>query len=287
MEKPIVNRNEKLLRLSWTFPGHGTDCGITGWGRVGHPAGGRIHVHRYEHGCVNRDCPRHYRKWAARQSSRIIGRLEGQRFIQRVIVSFPKANTIVNSKDLAKAFLLTYRILHFVGAGAGLVMLHAERIPSRYNDRDDIEEGIHFHCLVDRMIDPERVLDVNEQLGIVVKGMGRPSDLDGHLRYILSHLGVPREIIPGVRQCTIESLNPALDEITSTMLHTIRWFGSWCRLKKHDHDGRFCPICGRCIPMTNWGRVIWTKLDTDPPDDEWINGSENDWTVTYIYGGWE
>ena len=260
---------------------------MTGWGRVGHSTGGRIHVHRYEHGCVNRDCPRHYHKWAARQSSRIIGRLEGQSFIQRVIVSFPKDYILTDSQDLQNAFLLTYRVLRFVGAGAGLVMLHTERIPSQYNDREDIEEGVHFHCLVNRMIDPERVLCINEQTGIVVKGMGRPHDLDGHLRYILSHLAVPRAVVPGVRQCTIESLNPALDEITTTMLHTIRWFGSWCRLKKPVEEGRYCPICGHCIPMSSWGRVIWTKLDTDPPNDEWVDGNEYDWMVTYSYGGWE
>jgi hypothetical protein len=287
MGGPIVNRNEKSIRLSWTFPGHGDDCGITGWGRVGHPVNGRVHVHRYEHGCVNRDCPRHYRKWASRQSSAIIGRLEGQHFIQRVIVSFPKNYMIMNSEDLDKSFRLVYRLLEFAGAGAGLVMLHAERIPSRYNDREDIEDGVHFHCLVNRMMDPERVLDIVEQTGIVIKGMGRPNDLDGHLRYVLSHLGVPREIIPGVRQCTIESLNPALDGIMFTRLHTIRWFGSWCRLKKPDTEGRFCPFCGKCISLNDWGRVIWTKLLEDPPEDEWINGSELDWTISHDHCGWE
>jgi hypothetical protein len=137
------------------------------------------------------------------------------------------------------------------------------------------------------MVDPERVLCVNEQTGIVIKGMGRPNDLDGHLRYVLSHLGVPREIVPGKRQCTIEDLNPALDGIMPTHLHTIRWFGSWCRLKKPAEEGRFCPFCGKCVPLGDWGRVIWTKLDVDPPPDEWVDGSEEEWILSHAYGGWE
>jgi hypothetical protein len=194
-----------------------------------------------------------------------------------------------DDSELDRSFQIVYSILKFVGATGGLVMYHHERIPSKFNDREDISEGPHFHCIVDSTIDTERVLCVKEQTAFIVIGFGRPDSLSQHLSYVLSHLGIPREVIPGWKQCTVDplSLNPALDGIVPTRLHTIRWFGVWCGLKGHPETGRFCPICNHSVDLDRWGRVIWLPLDRPPPDDEWIDGTEMDWVVRHGQCKWE
>jgi predicted nucleic acid-binding Zn ribbon protein len=200
-----------------------------------------------------------------------------------VVISYGN-ETVETDSDLGRLFKKSYGILRFLGATGGLLMYHHERIPSRFNSREDVSVGPHMHCIVNSFIDPERVVCLEAQTGIVVKGMGRPDDLQGHVEYVLSHLGVPREIIAGVRQATLEDLNPALDGIMPTRLHTIRWFGSWCRLKAIMENGRFCPICGQTVDLDGWGRPIWLPLDRPPPDDEWIDGSETDWVIQHGHG---
>ena len=200
-------------------------------------------------------------------------------------MSFDPNLRATDEDTLHSFFKRTYSILKFLGISGGLAMYHNDRIPSKFNDRDDMETGPHMHCLGDASIDPEKVLCVYEQTGILVKGMGRPDDLPGHLAYVLSHLGVPREVIPGWIQTEVEGpFNPALDGIMQTRLHTIRWFGTWCRLKGHLEDGRFCAICGHSVPLEDWGRVIWLPMTNDPPDDEWIDGSEMDWVIRHGHG---
>ena len=260
-----------------------------GWGRVAHPGGGRIHVHRFENGCVNRDCPRHYKRWAARQAASTVNRLEGQRFIQRVVVSYDIGlDDISTEKELDDLYHFTYSCLRLLGCKGGVAIFHAQRIPSRFNERDDISEGPHFHCIVDTKIDPEIVVGLHEQFGTVIKGMGRPGNLIAHLEYVLSHLGLPRERIPGSTETLDPVLNPALDGIIACRMHTIRWFGTWTRLKSHKETGRFCPICGHQVDLSDWGRPIWVPIDRPPPDDEWIDGSETDWVIKNgNIGEWE
>lgn len=265
---------------------------------MAHQLADRVHVHRHEDGCVNRDCPDHYHRWVKRQAESTVLRLEGQKFIQRVVVSYDKETRVDSDNSLADKFRETYSLLRFVGANGGLVIYHHERIPSKYNSRDDKEEGPHFHCLVDGQLDPEKTLDVFEQTRTVIRGMGKPRCLTAHLEYVLSHLGVPRERVPGSLETldhylygehpgTVVDLNPAPDGIMQCRLHTIRWFGTWCRLKKPHEDGRFCAICGHSIPLGEWGRPIWLNLDRPPPDDPWVDGDGKDWVIQNGYGNGE
>ena len=273
-------------RLSWTLPGHGKDCGRRGFSTIGHLSGPGVHVHRAPNACVNRDCPEHYHRWVNRQAQAIVNRIKNERFVQRVVVSFETTELVGTEIELRDRYRQCYNYLGFVGVRGGVVLFHHDRIPSKFNDREDIDSGPHFHCLVDSPLDPEKVLCVYEQTGIVIKGMGRPRDLGKHARYVLSHLGVPREIVPGGVAVDLDlmPLNPALDGIIATKLHTIRWFGTWCRLKTPEETGRFCKICGCEVPHEDWHHFQWIKLNADPPEKDWIVGSLDDWVQRNEYG---
>ena len=270
--------------LVWSLPGHGAPCGRSGWHSVGHISGDRVHVHRYEDGCAIRTCPDHYHKWACAEAAAVSSRIGPNRFHQRVIVSFGDPHPPVTDEGLQHSFRLVYEVLKFCGATGGLVMFHAERIPTHNNDRTDSEDGPHFHCIVDSYIDPERVLCAYESLGVVVKGMGKASNLQAHVEYVLSHLGIPQERLPlGQTYLCGVSVNPALVGIVETRLHTIRWFGSWTRLKTTENTGRFCQICKKQIPNEHWASVRWIPYDRDPPPEEWIDGSFEEWAQVAEY----
>ena len=271
--------------LKWALPGHGDDCGSSGWSTSGHSTGDRVHVHRYENSCGGRNCPRHYHKWASAGARAAAERIGPSRFHQRVIVSFPIGAPPDTDDALQVLFRRVYDILRFVGATGGLAMFHAERIPTTANERTDTDEGPHFHCVVDNVLDTERILCVSGQTDIVVKGMGRARDLASHVQYVLSHLGIPLEDVPvGQVDLSGVSLNPAIGGIVETRLHTIRWFGAWCRLKTTENTGRYCPFCKKEIPEEHWARVRWIPYDRGPPEDEWIDGTCDEWAQVNQYG---
>lgn len=272
------------IHLKWALPGHGDDCGLSGWSTSGHSTGDRVHVHRYENSCGGRNCPRHYHRWAALGARTAAERICPSRFHQRVIVSFPVSPPPATDIELQALFRRVYGILKFCGATGGLVMFHAERIPTSANERTDVGEGPHFHCVVDSTIDPERVLCLSAQTGTVIKGQGRPQNLPAHLEYVLSHLGIPLEAVePGQVNLSGVSLNPAIVGIMETRLHTIRWFGAWCRLKTTENTGRYCPFCKKEIPEEHWARVRWIPFDRGPPEEEWIDGSCDEWVQVNQY----
>jgi predicted nucleic acid-binding Zn ribbon protein len=164
-------------------------------------------------------------------------------------------------------------------------MFHAERIPTTANERTETEEGPHFHCVVDTTIDPERVLCCSAQIETVIKGMGRARNLTAHIEYILSHLGIPNEAVaPGQTNLKGQSINPAIVGIVETKLHTIRWFGTWCRLKTTEKGTRFCKICNQEVPEEHWARVRWIPFDRPPPEEEWIDGTDEEWHQVTPYG---
>jgi len=161
-------------------------------------------------------------------------------------------------------------VLHEVGIKGGAVVYHHERVPTKYNDRFDIEtDSPHFHIIAFGKINPNAVRSLFDRCGTIVKGMGRPTSLMSIAQYILSHAAVP--------------FNPALRQ---SSYHTVTWFGcvSYSKFRvpvDFDADFVYCPGCKTSYPLREWVYLDW-KGSIPPPDKRWGPLQGNQWAAVTL-----
>lgn len=290
----VVENKSKSEPIAFTFPGHGEPCGIAPGSfmyRAHESIEGPWHGHRIPLSCDRRSCPDHYHDWGKLRAGEIIQRLNagrdhlkddwrtvwdpisgrfrrmpGHKILQRFIVSPPQDVPLGTAGDLDRLFKQSYEIMKIAGISGAEHVFHHARIPSRFNDRTDVEEGPHFHGVGYGFIDPELVLCVQEQTGWIIKGQGKPDNLFNHLTYVLSHAAVP-----------YNPLNPAIERSK----HCIRWWGTLyygafsC---ENASEGSFCALCNHDVPFKEWIRVAYRGKE-GPPEEEFFVLNVEEWRI--------
>lgn len=275
--------------LDYRMVGHGDDCGAPDvWLYRAHQSpDGKYHWHGYKQDCAQADCPRHYGTWISKTARRDALRLreyvnirrgQGKRVcIQHVVLSPPIDGARASMKSLKgfeKMRSRAYAIARQVGLDGGALCFHADRIPSKFNDRTDTEEGPHFHGLVVGWIDPLTVKKVHDRTGWIIKGLGRRKDLKKTWAYVLSH-------------CHAPVINPALAKSKGGPYHRITWFGALSYNKfafEIPPEGIKCPVCGLMVPSNQWIRVDYTGAE-GPPDGGHGVASGSNWQGWILDGG--
>ncbi len=276
--------------LRFTFPGHGSSCGkATEELFFAHAAlDGSFHVRRVLTGCDDQHCPDHWHaRWLARATGRIVKRLRRAMeavpgVYQRWVVSPPPTTKVETEEQLDGLYNQLYSILYYFGGGnmGGVALFHHTRIPSKFNAREDSEEGPHFHCFGRAWIDPNIAVAVFNETGWVIKGMGAPDSWHSSVEYVLSHLAIPHS--PTYSQTKLGDGTLPLGGIKPTDRDwsgklTIRWFGRLSYNKFSEPDEEIvipCPICGIELTPKMWTRVDYTGKEGPPPGNFVCTGGE-------------
>jgi len=189
-----------------------------------------------------RDCPRCYKRWAAREAARAASRLVAIRKkrshaleARHVIISFWD-HVVETGEELSLFAKLIYKTLLVMGAHGGLVVIHPWRHTGPLGD-DCWRVGVHAHALVYGPVDASL-----RPPGAFVKVLPERESLAGTLNYLLEHAG----FVDGG--------------------HAVRWFGS-CSYNKTGGlvvprlpEVVLCPLCSgplEALPVEMRESVAW------------------------------
>lgn len=190
----------------WEMPHHGASReSCAQWGWRGHVDGLAMHHTPYQRDCRRYECPtcrcqldeagRVVRAagWEHREAMRIKQRLERLmppgRLVVHWIASPPQAEAKAQLrsdpvKGLAQLRKAAVDALRRRGFRGGVLVFHAHRIPSRWNDRTGCSDGPHFHALGDGWDDNP---DDYYRSKWVVKNLRVSQDAYARALYVLSH----------------------------------------------------------------------------------------------------
>jgi hypothetical protein len=172
--------------------------------------------------------------------------------VQHVVVSLPSAVPPRDTDSATEQRNFIYWILKFVGIDGGVLVFHHKRITKQ--GKHPGSQNIHYHTVGHGWVDPELVVGLYEQYGIMVKGLGRTIDREEQLSYILSHAGIP----------SVTVTNPAIVKSTSA----IHWFGTWSYNQpgiEKMPETIFCPGCQADFKKLDWMRIFF--IGSDPPEE--------------------